>query len=264
MRRQTLSEGTGAATRATHVERSPDPGAGRGRKTPETSAGRSSRTDNVTAPGAAVRCPMIGCIPHPKQASAGPSLFQSLRCRNVIVDPAMPADQGGIVEDAGGKLKGLDLARLGGRDRSPRHINLLTLRSAKGREYNVVITVGMDMRAIPWRNERPLSCARAAGLLYRSRSRPGCCSHALFRLGARSVRASIPRPLALRRTVGGTLERSRAGRAVLTNLTNLCSFHIFGCGGVHAQIENERGSDESRTEPLGPQRCSGRAAQGER
>src|SRR2546421_6274572 len=60
----------------------------------------------------------------------------------------------------GGKLEGLDLKNLGGRDGSPAHINLLTLHSAKGCEYDVVIMVGMDMGAMPWRPEAELRESR--------------------------------------------------------------------------------------------------------
>ncbi|HCU72279.1 MAG TPA: ATP-dependent helicase, partial [Chloroflexi bacterium] len=44
----------------------------------------------------------------------------------------------------GGALATLDIASLGGRDGSPDHLNLLTLHSAKGCEYDVVIMVGLD------------------------------------------------------------------------------------------------------------------------
>jgi DNA helicase-2/ATP-dependent DNA helicase PcrA len=53
----------------------------------------------------------------------------------------------------GGKLEGLDLKSLGGRDGSPSHVNLLTLHSAKSCEYDVVIMVGMDVGTMPWRRE---------------------------------------------------------------------------------------------------------------
>jgi DNA helicase II / ATP-dependent DNA helicase PcrA len=56
----------------------------------------------------------------------------------------------------GGKLEGLDLKSLGGRDGSPSHVNLLTLHSAKGCEYDVVIMVGMEMGTMPWRRESRL------------------------------------------------------------------------------------------------------------
>ena len=58
---------------------------------------------------------------------------------------------------AGGPLADLDLASLGGRDGSPLHLNLLTLHSAKGCEYDVVILVGLDLGSLPWRNENSSS-----------------------------------------------------------------------------------------------------------
>jgi DNA helicase-2/ATP-dependent DNA helicase PcrA len=54
----------------------------------------------------------------------------------------------------GGPLAELDLASLGGRDGSPLHVNLLTLHSARGCEYDVVIMVGLDLGGLPWRAQR--------------------------------------------------------------------------------------------------------------
>jgi DNA helicase-2/ATP-dependent DNA helicase PcrA len=66
----------------------------------------------------------------------------------------------------GGKLEALDLKSLGGRDGSPAHINLLTLHSAKGCEYDVVIMVGMDMGTIPWRRETSAELRESRRLFY--------------------------------------------------------------------------------------------------
>lgn len=52
-----------------------------------------------------------------------------------------------------GALSGLNLSGLGGRDGSPLHVNMLTLHSAKGREFDVVFMVGMDEGTMPWTNE---------------------------------------------------------------------------------------------------------------
>lgn len=54
-----------------------------------------------------------------------------------------------------GPLADLDLAGLGRKDGAPEQINLLTLHSAKGCEYDVVIMVGLDWGSLPWRNENP-------------------------------------------------------------------------------------------------------------
>ena len=66
----------------------------------------------------------------------------------------------------GGKLEGLDLASLGGRDGSPKHVNLLTLHSAKGCEYDVVMMVGMDLGAMPWANENEVALRESRRLFY--------------------------------------------------------------------------------------------------
>jgi DNA helicase II / ATP-dependent DNA helicase PcrA len=66
----------------------------------------------------------------------------------------------------GGALADLDLASLGGRDGSPLHLNLLTLHSAKGCEYDVVIMVGLDLGSLPWRNELPAARRESRRLFY--------------------------------------------------------------------------------------------------
>lgn len=67
---------------------------------------------------------------------------------------------------SGGPLADLDLASLGGRDGSPLHLNLLTLHSAKGCEYDVVIMVGLDLGSLPWRNEAPAARRESRRLFY--------------------------------------------------------------------------------------------------
>ena len=66
----------------------------------------------------------------------------------------------------GGALADLDLASLGGRDGSPLHINLLTLHSAKGCEYDVVIMIGLDLGSLPWRGEAPAKLRESRRLFY--------------------------------------------------------------------------------------------------
>ena len=65
-----------------------------------------------------------------------------------------------------GPLSALDLAGLGGRDGSPTQVNLLTLHSAKGCEYDVVIMLGLDLGTIPWRNEPPEVLRESRRLFY--------------------------------------------------------------------------------------------------
>ena len=66
----------------------------------------------------------------------------------------------------GGALAELDLASLGGRDGSPRHLNLLTLHSAKGCEYDVVIMIGLDLGSLPWRGETLAKLRESRRLFY--------------------------------------------------------------------------------------------------
>lgn len=66
----------------------------------------------------------------------------------------------------GGALATLDIMSLGGRDGSPDHLNLLTLHSAKGCEYDVVIMVGLDLGSLPWRNESPEKLRESRRLFY--------------------------------------------------------------------------------------------------
>lgn len=66
----------------------------------------------------------------------------------------------------GGALAELDMASLGGRDGSPLHLNLLTLHSAKGCEYDVVIMVGLDLGSLPWLNESPAKLRESRRLFY--------------------------------------------------------------------------------------------------
>lgn len=67
---------------------------------------------------------------------------------------------------AGGAFDGLELAHLGGRDGSPTHLNLLTLHSAKGCEYDVVIMLGLDFGSLPWRNVDPEKLRDSRKLFY--------------------------------------------------------------------------------------------------
>lgn len=55
---------------------------------------------------------------------------------------------------------------MGGGDGSPRHVNMLTLHSAKGCEYDVVYMVGMDQGAMPWVNESEAELRESRRLFY--------------------------------------------------------------------------------------------------
>jgi DNA helicase-2/ATP-dependent DNA helicase PcrA len=83
-----------------------------------------------------------------------------------LTDQREQVDRVSAALAAGGSLVDLDLASLGGRDGSPLHLNLLTLHSAKGCEYDVVIMVGLDLGSLPWRNEPPRSLRESRRLFY--------------------------------------------------------------------------------------------------
>jgi len=79
-----------------------------------------------------------------------------------------------------GKLADLDLLSLGGRDGSPRHVNMLTLHSAKGCEYDVVFMVGMDQGAMPWANESEAELRESRRLFYVGLTRARDAVHMLY------------------------------------------------------------------------------------
>jgi len=68
--------------------------------------------------------------------------------------------------EPGGPLEGTSIAQLGGRDGDPHHLNLLTLHSAKGCEYDAVIMMGLDQGLFPWANETPRNRAEQRRLFY--------------------------------------------------------------------------------------------------
>ena len=86
--------------------------------------------------------------------------------------------EGGLAP--GGKLEGLDLVSLGGRDGSPSHVNLLTLHSSKGCEYDVVIMVGMDQGMMPWAKEKEAELKESRRLFYVGLTRARDAVHLLY------------------------------------------------------------------------------------
>lgn len=82
------------------------------------------------------------------------------------------ADQGEEVRkltaalEPGGALEGFKTRELGSQDGSPDHLNLLTLHSSKGCEYDVVIMLGLDQGALPWGNATPKQLADDRRLFY--------------------------------------------------------------------------------------------------
>jgi DNA helicase-2/ATP-dependent DNA helicase PcrA len=79
-----------------------------------------------------------------------------------------------------GKLADLELLSLGGQDGSPRHVNMLTLHSAKGCEYDVVFMVGMDQGAMPWSNESEAELRESRRLFYVGLTRARDAVHMLY------------------------------------------------------------------------------------
>ena len=100
---------------------------------------------------AALRAGMLNAL-----MAKEPSLADQLEQVNLMSEALSP----------GGALADHDIVSLGGRDGSPLHLNLLTLHSAKGCEYDVVIMVGLDLGSFPWRNEQPAAQHESRRLFY--------------------------------------------------------------------------------------------------
>jgi DNA helicase-2/ATP-dependent DNA helicase PcrA len=66
----------------------------------------------------------------------------------------------------GGKMANWTVAAFAGQGGSPTHLNLITLHSAKGREFEVVIMMGMDQGRIPWSNDKAKEKAEKRRLFY--------------------------------------------------------------------------------------------------
>jgi DNA helicase-2/ATP-dependent DNA helicase PcrA len=135
---------------------------------------RRARLSDVDARREAAR--MTGLL-WSLRADAGPASTYVSALRDGALDALMTAeswlrdqqeqvDRMSAALAAQGPLAGLDLASLGGRDGSPDHLNLLTLHSAKGCEYDVVIMVGLDLGSLPWRNEQPAARRESRRLFY--------------------------------------------------------------------------------------------------
>jgi DNA helicase-2/ATP-dependent DNA helicase PcrA len=66
-----------------------------------------------------------------------------------------------------GKLKELTVAALGGQVGSSEHLNLITLHSAKGLEFDVIVMMGMDQGKLPsWGAKTPASKREQRRLFY--------------------------------------------------------------------------------------------------
>ncbi|MGF6210389.1 ATP-dependent helicase [Comamonas sp. 4034] len=99
------------------------------------------------------------------------SLRSGIVDRLLVAEPALSdqkeqLDRMTAALSENGALAAVEIAGLGGRDGSPDHLNLLTLHSAKGCEYDVVIMVGLDLGNLPWRNETPEKLRESRRLFY--------------------------------------------------------------------------------------------------
>lgn len=83
-----------------------------------------------------------------------------------LVDQAAQMDAMTRALQVGGILHDLDMAGLGGRDGSPDQLNLLTLHSAKGCEYDVVIMLGLDEGTFHWTNVQGNDLLESRRLFY--------------------------------------------------------------------------------------------------
>lgn len=111
-------------------------------------------------------------------AGSASEFVQKLRAELLAeVEAARPelADQVAQVDamqkalEKGGVLEGTDRAELGRRDGAPKQLNLLTLHSAKGTEYDVVIILGLDQGSFPspgWSDNTPEKMEEARRLFY--------------------------------------------------------------------------------------------------
>jgi DNA helicase-2/ATP-dependent DNA helicase PcrA len=66
----------------------------------------------------------------------------------------------------GRQIENWTVATFAGQGGSPTHLNLITLHSAKGREFEVVIMMGMDQGRIPWINDDASKKAEKRRLFY--------------------------------------------------------------------------------------------------
>jgi superfamily I DNA/RNA helicase len=71
-----------------------------------------------------------------------------LRFHGVAVDTVIR------LTEKGKELEGSTIATLSGKAGSPHHLNLITMHSVKGLEYDVVFLLGMDQGRLPSRRDK--------------------------------------------------------------------------------------------------------------
>lgn len=89
--------------------------------------------------------------------------------RHELADQVVQVGAMQMALEKGGLLEGTAKADLGRRDGAPKQLNLLTLHSAKGTEYDAVIILGLDQGAFPspgWADNTPEKMEEARRLFY--------------------------------------------------------------------------------------------------
>lgn len=92
-----------------------------------------------------------------------------IAARPVLADQAAHVEGMHKALESGGVLVGTTMAQIGRRDGAPEQLNLLTLHSAKGTEYDVVIILGLDQGEFPspkWADNTPERMEEARRLFY--------------------------------------------------------------------------------------------------
>jgi len=74
---------------------------------------------------------------------AEPTLREEVENFRILKDAASPS----------GQLDGTGIERFGAERGAPHYLNLITLHSSKGREFEVVIVMGLDVGRLPWSPE---------------------------------------------------------------------------------------------------------------
>lgn len=99
------------------------------------------------------------------------SLDQSFLRSHLLADPTMRDEISSldnlITETMNGKkLTKWSVSRFGGQGGSPNHLNLMTLHSSKGLEFDAVVLFGMDQGIIPSYRQKTLQSKREARRLF--------------------------------------------------------------------------------------------------
>lgn len=107
-------------------------------------------------------------------------LDELLACQPSLGDQAPEVSKLAQALKAGGALAGFTTSELGRQDGSPDHLNLLTFHSSKGSEFDVVIMLGLDQGALPWRNASPGQLADDRRVFYVGLTRARNAVHLLY------------------------------------------------------------------------------------